>query len=229
MRTKNILLTILALLSASEFAPRLTMVFAQGTAFTYQGRLNNNGQPANGFYDVQFLIFDATNNPGTIVSGPITNLATIVSNGLFTVLLDFGPGIFDGADRWLEIAVRTNGTGGFATLNPRQALTPAPYAIFSSASVSVSNGIVQNPSFLGTRGNLPFELFAGSQRALRLEPNTNGAPNVIAGSAVNQVASGTVGATISGGGTTNYSGGAYSNRVSADFGAVGGGVGNSVG
>ncbi len=26
-------------------------VFAQDTAFTYQGRLNNNGSPANGSYD----------------------------------------------------------------------------------------------------------------------------------------------------------------------------------
>jgi hypothetical protein len=30
-------------------------VVAQGTAFTYQGQLQNNGAPANGTYDLQFV------------------------------------------------------------------------------------------------------------------------------------------------------------------------------
>ena len=51
-----------------------------------------------------------------------------VSNGLFTVTLDFGSGIFTGADRWLEINVRTNGGGAFTTLSPRQRITTVPYA-----------------------------------------------------------------------------------------------------
>ena len=58
---------------------------AQGTAFTYQGRLADTGNPANGSYDLQFTIYDSTNNPGTIVAGPLTNAPTSVSNGLFTV------------------------------------------------------------------------------------------------------------------------------------------------
>jgi len=37
--------------------------FAQGTAFTYQGRLNASGQPANGVYDLRFrLSSDALGN-----------------------------------------------------------------------------------------------------------------------------------------------------------------------
>ncbi len=60
----------------------------------------------------------------------LTQTATAVSNGLFTSTLDFG-NQFPGADRWLEIAVRTNGGGAFSTLAPRQALTPTPYAIFA--------------------------------------------------------------------------------------------------
>jgi hypothetical protein len=54
-----------------------------------------------------------------------------VSNGLFTVALDFGSGIFDGNPRWLEIGVRTNAGVAFAVLSPRQPLTPAPYAIYA--------------------------------------------------------------------------------------------------
>jgi hypothetical protein len=47
------------------------------------------------------------------------------------VTLDFG-NQFPGANRWLEIDVRTNGNGTFNTLSPRQAVTPAPYAIYSA-------------------------------------------------------------------------------------------------
>src|SRR5579862_37828 len=76
---------------------------AQGTAFTYQGRLNDAGLPANGIFDLQFTIYDSLNNPGALVAGPITNFTVAVSNGLFATTLDFGMGVFTGADRWLEI------------------------------------------------------------------------------------------------------------------------------
>jgi len=101
---------------------------AQGTAFTYQGRLDSAGSPANGIYDLQFTIYDSTNDPGVVIAGPLTNANTAVSNGLFAVTLDFG-NQFPGADRWLEIGVRTNGAGVFTALVPRQPLTPTPYAI----------------------------------------------------------------------------------------------------
>lgn len=103
-------------------------LLAQGTAFTYNGRLNDSGGPANGFYDVRFVLFDA-NGAGTQQGNALTNIATSVSNGLFNVTLDFGAGVFTGADRWLEIGVRTNGGAVFATLNPRQKITATPYAI----------------------------------------------------------------------------------------------------
>jgi hypothetical protein len=108
----------------------LPSAFSQGSAFTYQGRLNDNGSPANGSYDLRFVLYTA--DPGGTQVGPIlTNPATPLSGGLFTVKLDFGANIFAGADRFLEIAARTNGGGGFAVLNPRQALTPSPYAVFA--------------------------------------------------------------------------------------------------
>src|SRR5215471_12278093 len=116
--------------------PRCT--FAQGTAFTYQGRLTDNGAPANGSYDLTFALF--TTNVGPVQIGPtITNAAVALSEGLFTVALDFGAGSFPGAERWLEIGVRTNGMGGFITLVPRQKLTPSPYAI--TAGTLVSGGL----------------------------------------------------------------------------------------
>src|SRR3954469_19775109 len=100
--------------------------FAQGTAFTYQGRLNSGANTAAGNYDLRFAIYD--NTIGGSQQGPIlTNAATAVTNGLFIVTRDFGSGIFPGGSRWLEIAVRTNGVGSFATLSPRQQLTATPY------------------------------------------------------------------------------------------------------
>jgi hypothetical protein len=95
---------------------------AQGTAFTYQGRLNDGANPATGTYDLRFAIYDSTNNPGVLIAGPVTNAATSVSNGLFTVALDFGSGVFNGAPRFLDIAVRTNGGVSFVALIPRQAI-----------------------------------------------------------------------------------------------------------
>ncbi|PYJ92356.1 MAG: hypothetical protein DME23_27555, partial [Verrucomicrobia bacterium] len=103
-----------------------------GTSFTYQGRLTDGGNPANGIYDLRFAIYDSTNIPGAVIAGPLTNAATAVSNGLFTITLDFGPNAFDGTAHWLEIAVRPGGsTGSFTPLNPREPLTPAPYALYA--------------------------------------------------------------------------------------------------
>jgi hypothetical protein len=106
----------------------------QGTSFTYQGRLNDGTNPANGIYDLQFGLYDAA-TAGTLKGGLLTNSATGVTNGLFTVTLDFG-NQFPGTDRFLEISVRTNGAAGFSTLNPRQALRPAPYSITAGNVVS---------------------------------------------------------------------------------------------
>ena len=223
MKNISLFLVSSCLLLATAFR-----VAAQGAAFTYQGRLNDGASPTTGIYDLRFAIYDAVAG-GNGVGRVLTNAATAVSNGLFTVTLDHGLGVFTGGERWLEVGVRTNGSvGGFTPLTPRQPITATPYAILSASSGSVSNGLLQNPIFLGTTGNTPLELFAGSQRALRLEPNTNGAPNVIGGSPVNHVDAGVVAATIGGGGAVNYFGVAYSNRVASEFGTIGGGGANLI-
>ena len=72
-----------------------------GTAFTYQGLLNSAGQPASGNYDLKFTLYDAASGGGQVGS-PVTSAPVIVTNGNFTVLLDFGAA-FNGQARWLEI------------------------------------------------------------------------------------------------------------------------------
>jgi hypothetical protein len=133
-RSRKSLLPLLSLLALSTLNAQLTTVFAQGSAFSYQGRLNDNTNPANGIYDLRFTVYDSANTPGNLIAGPMTNAATRVANGLFSVTLDFGADVFTGRGRWLEVAVRTNGGGAFTALAPRQPLLPSPYAVMASSA-----------------------------------------------------------------------------------------------
>ena len=130
------------------FLALATVASAQGTAFTYQGHLEDNGAPANGKYDLRFTLFPSS-GIGSAVTGPLTNSATAVSNGLFTVTLDFGAGLFNGQNRWLEIAARTNGSGGFTTLSPRQWVTPVPYAIAAGSLLGPLTGSLLQGTYPG--------------------------------------------------------------------------------
>jgi hypothetical protein len=128
-----ICLLLLGLISPTQAAPL-------GTAFTYQGRLTDNGQPANGPFDFIFTLYNAASG-GSTVGSPVTLEDIPVSQGQFTALLDFGAGIFGGESRWLEISVRPgNSGGGFTPLTPRQALTPAPYALYAASSPTGGGG-----------------------------------------------------------------------------------------
>ena len=141
-------------------------VFAQGTAFTYQGRLNDGANPANGIYDLRFEVYDAVSG-GAAQGRPLTNSAASVSNGLFTVTLDFGGGVFPGANRWLEIGVRPGGPGTFTTLAPRQPITATPYAIKA--------GMVTGPidGALITAGTITgAQLATGAVTAVNIASNT---------------------------------------------------------
>jgi trimeric autotransporter adhesin len=101
-----------------------------GTAFTYQGRLTDGGNPASGAYDLQLALFDAASG-GAQVGATVARDDVAVTSGLFTVGLDFGP-VFTGNKRWLEIRVRPGAsTGAYTTLAGRQELTPSPNAAFS--------------------------------------------------------------------------------------------------
>jgi hypothetical protein len=152
MKTKLffIALTLLALLTLNS---QLSFVHAQGTAFTYQGRLNSGAGPATGNYDLTFTLFNVSSG-GSAVAGPLATNSVAVSNGLFTIALDFGHGVFNGADYWLEIGVRTNGGGTFTTLMPRQPVTPTPYAIFAeNVTAAGISGTIPAADVSGTYGN----------------------------------------------------------------------------
>jgi formylglycine-generating enzyme required for sulfatase activity len=151
-------LATLVLLSTLSLQP--ATVFAQGTAFTYQGRLNSSGAAANGSYDFRFrLAADALGN--TYVGSAFLTNDIGVTNGLFITAIDFGTGLFTGSNYWLEVDVRTNGAGGYTALYPLQAFTPTPYAIFATTASNVSgtvsaaqiSGAVASANLSGTYGN----------------------------------------------------------------------------
>ena len=102
-----------------------------GTLFTYQGRLNDNGAPAEGSYDFRFLLFNALD--GGIQVGPtLTQDNLSVTQGVFVTTLDFGD-LYDGTVLFLEVQVRPgDSTAGYTTLTPRQALNPTPYALYAA-------------------------------------------------------------------------------------------------
>jgi hypothetical protein len=101
-----------------------------GTAFTYQGRLEENGGPVGGPCNFRFALYDAGSDGSQI--GPIeTRMDVELTDGRFAVNLDFGSGAFGGEARWLEIAVQCIEDTEYTTLASRQALTAAPYALYA--------------------------------------------------------------------------------------------------
>ena len=109
-------------------------VFGQGTVFTYQGKLSDTGNPANGQYDFQFKLFDSqTVGTGNQLGSTVLVPNVTVAAGIFTVQLDFGAcaNCFNGSARFLEIAVKPAGGPTFTTLGSRQPVTSEPYAIRS--------------------------------------------------------------------------------------------------
>jgi hypothetical protein len=107
MKSIKILTILVLAFGLMIFIAQVSRAEPMGTAFTYQGRLIDNNQPADGLYDLQFKLYDTTSDGNRV--GPGVNTPEVdVIDGYFTVLLDFGsdPNIFNGDARWLEIGVR---------------------------------------------------------------------------------------------------------------------------
>src|SRR6266849_3686026 len=182
--SSGLLVALFILVGALRAAP-LT------TAFTYQGRLLDKGEPASGLYDLRFTLYPGSSG-GSPAGSVLTNASVGVSNGLFTATLDFGGGIFDGTAYWLEIGVRTNGSlAAFTPLVPRQPLTASPYALYAPnsglasgvtanavAGASIQNGAVTAAKIAGGQvvkslNSLKDDVVFGVQAPLMLGANGN--------------------------------------------------------
>ncbi len=162
---------VLALAAAPSLAQPLS------SAFTYQGELKSAGTLANGLFDMQFRLFDASSG-GLPVGALLCADNVQVTSGRFTIELDFF-NQFNGSMRFLEVQVRPN-TGldctnltGFTLLSPRQELTAAPNAVYSmlagsAQSASNANALNGQPPtyYLNASnlnaGTLPSALLSGT-------------------------------------------------------------------
>jgi len=150
------------------------MLHAQGTAFTYQGQLNDKNGPANGSYNFTFALY-ATNTGGASVAGPVTNTFVAVTNGLFIATIDFGSSVWNGGTNWLQIGVESNGINNFTALSPRQPITPVPYAI-TAGSVTSPLALTQLPAAVVTNGATGLNLtgsFSGNGAFTSLSVGSN--------------------------------------------------------
>jgi len=135
MKTTKILAIMVLGLGFMVCQACLVEAAPMGTAFTYQGRLLDANDPADGEYDFQFKLFDAPN--GGVQQGSTVDVNDLdVIDGYFTVELDFGASVFDGNDRWLQIGVRQV-ANPFTILSPRQEVTPTPYALYAASGPGV--------------------------------------------------------------------------------------------
>jgi hypothetical protein len=176
MKNKYCLLGRCILLIVASMAAVAPPAIGQGTAFSYQGRLTDNAQPATGRFDFQFHLRDALaggNSVGT--TNTLTSVA--VNNGVFSAMLDFGTGAFNGSERWVEIGVRTNGSAAaYTTLVPRQQITSTPYAM-RSLSASNADTAVNAAQLGGTAANQFVQ--SSDARLTDTRPPSGGSSNYI--------------------------------------------------
>jgi hypothetical protein len=128
------------------------IVHAQGTAFTYQGLVTDNGTNFNGTGQFEFALVTTNgtvttwwSNDGTSMNGsePSSAVSVAVNQGLFTVILGDTslsnmtaiPSKYLSKQSNLQLLIWFNdGVNGFAELNPPQSLTPVPEATFAAGA-----------------------------------------------------------------------------------------------
>lgn len=209
---KHTFLVLLAALIALYLpGSTLAQTTSLSSTFTYQGNLSNSSGAVNSPCDFQFSLFDAAAS-GTQIGSTLNRLNTAVTNGVFSVQLDFGGTAFDGTDRYLSIALRCPaGSGGYTTLTPRQSLTPTPYALGLYGLAVEQNATSPN--------------LIGGFKANNASDNVVGA-FIGGGGDVNgfNIVSDNYG--VVGGGRSNTAGDVFGDTNTADYATVGGGFGN---
>ncbi|WP_170113298.1 tail fiber domain-containing protein [Ahniella affigens] len=159
---------VLAILSAMA-----SPAFAIGNGFTYQGSLTDATIAATGTYDLQFTL---QTTGGTNIGSPLIKDDVLVSAGVFSVELDFGPAIA-GGDYQLQIGVRPGASSGaYTTLSPATKLLPTPQATFASSSqiaATVVNGAIGSAQINSTEVQARVTASCPSGQAIRVV-NANG-------------------------------------------------------
>jgi hypothetical protein len=222
----------------------------------FQGSLARpDGTPVlDGNYSIKFSLFDAATGGSQKWTETINPVA--VKNGVYSVLLGrmvaLTDAVFAGG-LWLEIKVDSDPPltprqqlvsvpyAMKANSVPDASITGAKIAPGAITAAKLAAGVLNfwsltgnsgtNPSanFVGTTDNQPLVFKVNSRRAMRyayVENASVSSINVLGGADINQLGSNIIGGTIAGGGRDYFTGTDAPNRVTADFGTVGGGAGN---
>ncbi len=112
----------------AAFTLALASAPAMSQNFTYQGKLQDAGLPANGSFDMQFQVYPLPVG-GVQIGVTDTRLAVPVADGLFSTEVSAISGAAIGPELYLEIAIRPAGSPGpFTPILPRTHITVAPLA-----------------------------------------------------------------------------------------------------
>jgi len=153
---------------------------------TYQGRLTDNGQPANGTYEINVNYYDSAVG-GTWLAGD-GHTGVVVTDGLFMVPLaayEFSSFANGPGEIWLDLEVRPMGSfDPYTPLTPRQIVTRAPLAHRALNAFNADNA--DTATTAGTAAAADFALTSGTglTDAYLNDPTINsltGIPVTIAG------------------------------------------------
>ncbi len=214
---------------------------AQAATFTYHGSLQDSGKPAEGSYDLELTLYTSASG-GHTIGGPLVLYKVPVHQGSFSTQADFGSLADIAGTVWLEVKVRSAGSGEFAVLSARAPVSaadtasvcPGAWTLDGNAGTAPGTGTGQN--YLGTADDQPLVLAVNGAQAARWIPSGNNmypdSVNVVLGSSGNFVGAGDAGASVGGGGDPSLSNcGPASdqpcvNSATNDFASVGGGFYN---
>jgi hypothetical protein len=143
---KLVIVSTLAVLSGVALGEGSDEPIPVGESFTFQGRLHESGLPVNGTYDFLFRLKDT--GEGSIYSTSTQNDIT-VSDGLFTVELDYGSIFESGMQYELLIEVKADADSTYTDMGSMD-ITSIPYANHAKAADKLNyGGTVANPVITG--------------------------------------------------------------------------------
>lgn len=163
---KNTLTVIGIVIAAAGAGPARAGV--DSGEFSYQGLLKQEGAPVSDLCDMRFSLWrdetselsaDQIGDTQVFDGAPGQASSVEVLNGLFGVVLDFGPTAFTDDSRWLQTEVRCpSGAGEYTTLFPREQVTGVPLAIHTRGIFVDESGRVG----IGTESPEPLFHVAGA-------------------------------------------------------------------
>lgn len=112
------------------------------TTFTYQGKLEENGQAINGSRQMDFAL-SRSSGCGTLATGVLSRTVDF-TDGMFAVDLSFGSAVFDGQALWLSIQVE-------GTDVACQPLRAAPYANTLRPKATINSDLASEEQLLHLR------------------------------------------------------------------------------